>query len=719
MRSTRRDQAIRDEDPAPRSFRAQLAALHEVSLELTQASTIDDLCRLAVELGRDRLGFERLGLWLRGDAPNEMRGTFGTDDHGETTDERAERNVLDPDDPPMRLFSGQRRFERRDADGRTVVAGLWDGRQAIGFLSADKNFSQQPFTEEEEELLTLYAATLGHLLTRIRAAAAVQASRDREYQFRERLAALHEVVLELAMTSTVDELSRRAVELGMSRLGFERLGLAFVSDEPGMMEGTFGTDEYGQLHDGRGGRWPVGPPDGPMATVLSGRARLVRAENTPLSGLGGIVGRGDNALAGLWNGTRSIGSLATDNLFSGRPLTDDDCELLTLYAASIGHLCVRLQVEEALREADRQKDQFIAMLAHELRNPLAPIVNACEILKRLGAEDPRLTRAREIIDRQVKHQARLLDDLLDISRVTRGVIELKLERLDLTRLVWETVEDSRSVLEGAGLRLHLDLPESALWIRGDATRLSQVVGNLLQNVVRFTNRGGDVFVGVTRVEGGARAAVTVRDTGIGIEPAMLPLVFDTFAQADRSLERSRGGLGLGLALVKGLVELHHGEVRADSAGLGHGAQFTILLPLEERTPDALPNGPQTRPGGARRARVLVVEDVPDTANSLRDLLKLAGCTVVVADSGVRAVEIAPGFRPEIVLCDLGLPGLNGFEVAEALRRDPATAGARLIALSGYGQEAIQQRCRKAGFDSHLTKPVDFVELERLLSPTAP
>jgi signal transduction histidine kinase len=558
---------------------------------------------------------------------------------------------------------------------------------------------------------------------RKRAEAALEANRDREQRFRERLAALHEVVLKLAAASSTDELSRRAVELGTSRLGFERLGLAYVSEQPGMMEGAFGTDQRGEVRDGRGGFWPVGPEDGPLATILSGRARMVRAENVPLTGLGGVVGRGDTALAGLWDGTRSIGSLATDNLFTGRPLTDDDCELLKLYAASIGHLCARFRAQEALQAADREKDQFIAMLAHELRNPLAPILTSCQLLQRMGPSEPRLVRAREIIDRQVKHQARLLDDLLDVSRITRGLIPLRIERTDLTLLVRDIGDDCRSVLEDAGLKLHLDLPEPPLYVDGDRTRLSQVVGNLLQNAAKFTEWGGDVFVRVSKeVEAHSnngrrqrgRAVVSVRDTGIGIEAPMLSRVFDTFSQADHSLDRGRGGLGLGLALVKGLVEMHHGEVRVASAGPGRGSEFTVLLPLAgEESGEQLP-APEVPSHGARRCRVLIVEDVWDTAESLRALLELAGCSVAVAYTGAEALELAPRFRPDLVLCDLGLPDLSGLQVAQELRRSPVTASARIVALSGFGQAEDQQQCREAGFDLHLTKPVEFEELERLL-----
>jgi PAS domain S-box-containing protein len=368
---------------------------------------------------------------------------------------------------------------------------------------------------------------------------------------------------------------------------------------------------------------------------------------------------------------------------------------------------------EMLVEADRAKDRFLAMLAHELRNPLAPIRNAVHLLKQLGPDEPRRARLIEVVDRQVGHQARLLDDLLDLSRISRGRIHLRPERLDLGCLVRNTAEDRRGVFEAAGLTLSLELPEAPVWVEGDPTRLSQVLGNLLQNSGKFTDRGGRVTVRLTPLPEEGRVALCVRDTGIGIEPEMLPRVFDTFAQADRSLERSRSGLGLGLALVRGLVELHGGDVRAASKGIGRGSEFTIRLPLAP-APLAAEAGPAPAAAATGPVRMLIVEDNRDAADTLRELLELCGCTVAVAYSGLEALEMAGEVRPEVVLCDLGLPGVNGYEVAAALRQDRLFRHTRLIAVSGYGQEEDQRRAREAGFDLHLTKPVDLDELLRLL-----
>jgi PAS domain S-box-containing protein len=375
----------------------------------------------------------------------------------------------------------------------------------------------------------------------------------------------------------------------------------------------------------------------------------------------------------------------------------------------------RRAVMEALREADRRKDEFLAMLAHELRNPLAPIRNAAQVLKLSAPSTPNLARAFGIIDRQVAHMARLVDDLLDVSRITRGKILLRKGRLDLVPLVRAAAEDLRPLLEGTGLSLAVEVPDQPVWVSGDATRLSQVVGNLLHNANKFTNAGGRVTVRLTVPLGENSAVVAVRDTGIGMGPDFLSRLFEPFSQADRSIDRSRGGLGLGLALVKGLVELHGGSVRASSPGVGGGSEFTIRLPLCEEPSGLGQTTGRASPAG-KALRVLVIEDNRDAAESLRMVLELAGHRVAVAHAGQTGLESARGFRPEIVLCDIGLPGgMDGYAVARALRADGELFGVTLIALTGYGQEEDQRRARQAGFDRHLTKPVDPGALAELLA----
>ncbi len=371
--------------------------------------------------------------------------------------------------------------------------------------------------------------------------------------------------------------------------------------------------------------------------------------------------------------------------------------------------------EEKLREADRHKDEFLAVLAHELRNPLGPIRNAVQVMRLMEPMGPGLQQAREIIDRQVTHMARLIDDLLDVSRISRGKILLRKERLDLAARVRTSVEDYRKLLEASGLKLVLQVPERPLWVRGDPTRLAQVVGNVLHNASKFTDAGGQVSVAVKPDPDGNAVCITVCDTGIGMEPAMLRQIFETFCQADRNPDRNRSGLGLGLVLVKGLVELHGGEVWAASAGLGQGSEFTIRLPLEAPPGRAQPTATPVV-AAERPYRILLIEDNKDTAESMQMLLDLVGHQVQVAYTGVEGLEAARRFLPEIVLCDIGLPGgMDGYAVAQALRQDPVLGSTCLIAMTGYGQEKDKRRARAAGFDAHLTKPVDFLELQQVLA----
>ncbi len=374
----------------------------------------------------------------------------------------------------------------------------------------------------------------------------------------------------------------------------------------------------------------------------------------------------------------------------------------------------RQRAEAALREAGRHKDQFLAMLAHELRNPLAPVRTGLQILKSGGADREAEARAREMMERQVTHMARIVDDLLDVSRISRGKVELRTERVDLARLARHAAEDQQAAFAAAGVRAVVEVPELPLWAEGDPTRLTQVAGNLLQNAVKFTPRGGTVTVRLTPDRGRGQAVLTVRDTGDGIDPALLPRLFEPFAQADRSLDRSKGGLGLGLSLVKGLVGLHGGEVQARSDGPGRGAVFVVRLPMEGEPAalTAMPQGPRRQ---GKKLRVLVVEDNKDAADMLKMLLELDGYDATVAYTGPAGVEAAKANRPDVVLCDIGLPGLDGYGVVRELRKDPATAHARVIAVTGYGGDEDRRKSGEAGFDAHLVKPADPARLQELLA----
>jgi two-component system CheB/CheR fusion protein len=373
--------------------------------------------------------------------------------------------------------------------------------------------------------------------------------------------------------------------------------------------------------------------------------------------------------------------------------------------------------EQSLREADRRKDEFLATLAHELRNPLAPIRSAAKILgsPRLGERE--LAWSRDVIARQVQHMARLLDDLLDISRITRGRLELRRGRIGLAGIVEAAVETARPLLDARRHALHVSLPEPPPDLDADPVRLAQVLANLLTNAAKYTDPGGHVELRATVVAGEVRIAV--RDDGIGIAPEALGRVFEMFSQVTAALDRSEGGLGIGLALVRGLVELHGGRVEARSEGLGRGSEFVVVLPL----PPAMPAAPDTTAGAGVAARpatrrVLVADDNQDAAESLRLLLELAGHEVRVAHDGPGALEAAAEFRPDAVLLDIGMPGLNGYEVAARLRAFDWGAAPVLVAITGWGQEHDRRLALDAGFDHHLTKPIDPDLIEPLLAARA-
>ncbi|HEX4782098.1 MAG TPA: response regulator [Usitatibacter sp.] len=369
----------------------------------------------------------------------------------------------------------------------------------------------------------------------------------------------------------------------------------------------------------------------------------------------------------------------------------------------------RQKALDALREADRRKDEFLAMLAHELRNPLAPIRNAVEILRMSEDRDTR-ERARELVGRQVRHLSRLVDDLLEVSRITQRKVVLKRGTVSLAEVIESACEVARAAYASEGHVLEVRLPPGDVWLEVDAVRLSQVVSNLLHNAGKFTPRGGRIILEATRGKEGL--AIVVTDNGVGIAPEMLPNVFELFSQADRSLERSQGGLGIGLSLARGLVEMHGGVVVAQSAGIGKGSTFTVRLPpsVIVSAPDTAPREATPRGAGNGARRILVVEDNPDSAESLKLLLRSFGHEVSVVNDGREAVAVARRMRPDVILLDIGLPGMDGFHVAKALRELPETSAARLIAVSGYGQEKDRELSKAAGFDLHLVKPVDPTKL---------
>ncbi len=370
------------------------------------------------------------------------------------------------------------------------------------------------------------------------------------------------------------------------------------------------------------------------------------------------------------------------------------------------------QTEQALREADRRKDEFLGMLSHELRNPLGPIHGSLYVLDHVDPAGPEGRIARAIIERQVAHLTRLVDDLLDVTRITRGKIELHRERVELGELVRRTLDDRRPRFEAAGIRLEASIGPGSCWVDADPARLVQIASNVLDNAEKFTPRGGTVVV---TVEARGQVALRVRDTGAGIEPELLAGAFEPFAQAPQSLARSRGGLGLGLALVKGLAELHGGTVEISSEGTGRGTEVVVWLPPADAPAQ---RRSVLRAPAAGHRRVLVIEDHADAAEALSQALGLMGHDVRAAGEGAAGLELARSFRPEVVVCDLGLPGMDGYAVAAAFRADAALRETCLIALSGYARPEDRRRAIAAGFDQHLSKPADLDRLGRLIAGTS-
>jgi PAS domain S-box-containing protein len=369
-----------------------------------------------------------------------------------------------------------------------------------------------------------------------------------------------------------------------------------------------------------------------------------------------------------------------------------------------------------LSEADRRKDEFLVTLAHELRNPLAPLCNMLEVLKRTGNDDDTLQRARGTIERQLGQLVRLVDDLLDLNRITHDRLELRQSQVELSAVIQLAVEASRPLADSAGHELRVSLPEEPIYLLADPARLAQVFGNLLNNSCKYTGPGGTIRVTAARLE--SDVAVTVQDTGIGIPADRLDSIFDMFTQVDRSLERSQGGLGIGLTLVKRLVQMHGGSIEARSAGEGHGSEFVVRLPILSGPSTAVTPAATGAQELSHPRRILVVDDNEDAAFSLALLLKIAGNETHVAHDGVAAIEAAGTHRPEVVLLDIGLPKLSGYEVCRRIREQSWGKDIVLIALTGWGQEQDRRKSRDAGFDGHLVKPVDYPALLELLSSLA-
>jgi signal transduction histidine kinase/DNA-binding response OmpR family regulator len=411
---------------------------------------------------------------------------------------------------------------------------------------------------------------------------------------------------------------------------------------------------------------------------------------------------------------RTLGALSLGHGSSGRRFSSADRGLAEDLAARAAIALDNARLYRNVQEADRHKNEFLSMLAHELRNPLAPISNAVHILRLRGSPEPEVRALQEMVDRQVQQLIRLVDDLLDLSRITRGKIRLQMEYVDVAGVLAHAVETSRPLIEARRHELTLTLPPEPLRVRGDPVRLAQVVSNLLNNAAKYTEEGGHIRL--TAQHEGGKVVLRVQDNGVGIPPSMLSSIFELFKQVDRSLDRSQGGLGIGLTLVHELVELHEGRVEAFSAGANQGSEFVVRLPAVMEEPQSFPvNGADEAAAKPRPSRVLIVDDNSDSARSLSMLLEMGGHEVRTCYDGPSGLAEAEAFCPEVVLLDIGLPGMDGFEVAKRLRQRELSPRPLLVALTGYGQAEDVRRSREAGFDYHLVKPADPEALTALLA----
>ncbi|HET6164101.1 MAG TPA: PAS domain S-box protein [Planctomycetota bacterium] len=409
----------------------------------------------------------------------------------------------------------------------------------------------------------------------------------------------------------------------------------------------------------------------------------------------------------------TLGALTFATAESGRVFDANDVAAAEDLASRAAIAIDNAHLLATLKESDRRKDEFLAMLAHELRNPLAPIRNSVQIFRAHGMPVPDLQWATEVIDRQVRQMTRLVDDLLDVSRITRGRIELRRQPVDLAEVVASAVEASRPLIDKRRHELTVTIPAQPIRLDADPTRLAQVLSNLLNNAAKYMDPCGRI--GLAASQEGGDVVISVRDTGIGIKKEVLPRIFDMFMQGDPGSEQSEGGLGIGLTLVRRLVELHGGSVEARSDGLGKGSEFRVRIPAAGAAEGATARRPEVQAASAAPRRILVVDDNHDAADTLRLLLKKTGNEVNTAHDGIEAVDVAESFRPEIVLLDLGLPKLSGYEAARRIRAQAGGDEMVLVALTGWGHEEDRRRSLEAGFDVHMTKPVEFTALRRLVA----
>lgn len=582
-----------------------------------------------------------------------------------------------------------------------------DGGEVEAVVAINRDITRRARAEEE----------------RARLLAAEREARAAAERAASRTLLLQAVTAALSEAATASQVAAVILDQGLAALGARSGTIALLTEEGSELELLhavgFPAEEVAPWR-----RFPLSSSSALADAVRSGEPVVLldhAARRARYPGRFDPDPAGDGILVAmpLVSDRRSIGGLGL--IFpEGRLFGDEDLRFVSTLAQQCAQALDRVRLYEAERRgrleaelANRAKDEFLAMLSHELRNPLAPTLHALEVLRLRGGDDAARGRATEMLERQARHMARLVDDLLDVSRITRGKIDLRPETVDVAEMIRRAVESCHLMIEDRRHRLALALPPEPLWVEVDPARLEQVIANLLNNAAKYTPLGGCIAVAAERREG--EAAITVTDDGAGIPPEMLGRIFDLFHQVDPSLARSQGGLGIGLTLVRRLVEMHGGSVEARSGGAGKGSAFTVRLPLAGGPPAEAPRPPLRAAAPAGPRRVLVVEDNVDSAAALAELLRLWGHEVRMAHDGVAGVAEARAAVPDLVLLDIGLPGMDGYEVALALRADPVFAATRIVALTGYGQERDQLRSREVGIDRHVTKPIDLTELREVLA----
>ncbi|TMH44445.1 MAG: response regulator [Betaproteobacteria bacterium] len=544
---------------------------------------------------------------------------------------------------------------------------------------------------------------LWHMQQRTRAMAEAEAARHAAEEARRRANFLAHASRELGASLDLEQGMRRLLELVVPHVC--DVAALTVEKEPGRYD-TLGAPAADFV-------------PAPLASVL--RTVLADKKTLEIGPDGGLAAIGCQPLQ---VGERVIGALALG--YAGREPRDRDMleelagraamalDNARLYRSLEREIARSREAEEELQDANQRKDEFLAMLSHELRNPLAPIRNAVELMRRVGSPEPRVTMARDVIDRQVTQLARLVDELLDVSRISQGKIVLKKEPVELAKVIAHGVETVRPMIDVREQRLTVEVSAGPVWVMGDFARLSQVVANLLNNACKYTPEGGRIRLAASAERG--LATVSVDDNGSGIDAELLPRVFELFVQGDRGLDRSQGGLGIGLTLVKRLVEMHQGEVSAESAGPGKGATFRVTLPcISAVQPQA--TTAQTQPAASHEVygrRVLVVDDNLDSAESTAAFLRLEGHEVKTVGDGNEALSSVRVFAPHVIVLDIGLPGLDGYEVARQLRERGDTSHILLIAMTGYGQREDRERAIASGFDYHFVKPTDPRLIQRAI-----